>query len=98
MWRRIVPAIWVLVALLRGKIADNINHDGEVMGERVGRQGIAGPWRYVWWLAAFLAGCMLVGFFLAIVVFFAAFLRVNAQASWPRITLLTCRSAAFHPV
>jgi putative tricarboxylic transport membrane protein len=85
----IAPAIWVLVALMRGKIADNINHDEEIMGEHAGREGVAGPWRYVAWLAAFLAGCMLVGFFLAIVVFFAVFLRVVAKASWPRIAILT---------
>jgi putative tricarboxylic transport membrane protein len=85
----ILPAIWVMIPLVRGKLAHNVNHDEEVIGEHVGREGIAGPWRYVWWLAGLLAGCMLVGFFLAIVVFFAVFLRVNAQASWPRIAILT---------
>ena len=85
----LTPAVWVLWLLATGRADNAVNYDHEVMGEHVGREEVAGSWHYVWWLFAFLAGCMLFGFLIAMVAFFILFLRFEAQASPARIALLT---------
>ena len=54
------------------------------LGDMVGRKPL-----FLAAILIFLAGSMLVGFFIAIVAFFIVFLRVKARASWPRIAVLT---------
>jgi putative tricarboxylic transport membrane protein len=85
----ILPVLWVFVTLARGKVASTANYDHEVQGEHAGRTDVTGLMHYIWWLGGFLAACMLVGFFIAIVLFFIVFLRVKANASWARIGVLT---------
>ncbi len=84
-----LPGLWVVMALARGGSKSPANYDHEIEGEHVGRPGIVGLWHYVWWLFGFLAACIVVGFFIAIVAFFIVFLRVKAQISWLRTAALT---------
>lgn len=84
-----LPSLWVLAALARGRSDNPANYDHEVEGEHVGRPGVVGLWHYVWWLFGFLAACIAAGFFIAIVTYFIVFLRLKAQASWPRTAVLT---------
>ncbi len=49
----------------------------------------AGLWHYVLWVGGLVAGTALFGFLIAITVFFIAFLRLKAGASWVRTLLLT---------
>jgi TctA family transporter len=85
----LLPALWVLWPLALGRTHSAANYDHEVAGEHAGRPGVAGLWYYVWWLFGFLAACLLFGFLIALVAFFVAFLRFEAQASAARIALLT---------
>jgi TctA family transporter len=89
------PAIYLLWATATNRTAHSANYDHEVVGEHVGVAGVAGLWHYILWLAAFIAGVMLVGFWIAIVVFFILFLRVNSDATWTRILVLTASGVSF---
>lgn len=48
-----------------------------------------GQWGFMAWLVGFGALIWLLGFILALTVFFVAFLKVVAKASWPRAVILT---------
>ena len=50
---------------------------------------------YLYWLGAFLLGVYFFGFILALLVFFIAFLRIKAKASWLRTVILTACAMAF---
>ncbi|WP_028021578.1 tripartite tricarboxylate transporter permease [Enterovibrio calviensis] len=50
---------------------------------------------YLYWLLALIVGCYLVGYVIAITVFFIAFLVVKAGVSLPRASLLTALAVGF---
>ncbi len=87
--------VWMLFKLTLGKLDDPINYDYEVQGSHAGQVGVATPYHYLYWLGAFLLGIYLVGFLIALVSFFLAFLRIKAQASWLRTGILTTLATAF---
>jgi TctA family transporter len=81
-------ALLVLVAQARGpKFAGSANFDTDA-GTRDG-----GPWRFLGWFVGFIAVTGLVGFFLALIVYFVAFLRVVARSGWLQTLLLTAAAA-----
>ena len=51
--------------------------------------GIRSLWENIAWFAGLLVASALVGFVLALFAFFIAFLRIRAEASWPRTLVLT---------
>jgi putative tricarboxylic transport membrane protein len=53
-----------------------------------------GPWRFVFWLVGFVALIGLLGYFLALIVFFMTFTRVVAKTSWLTSAMLTAGAAA----
>jgi putative tricarboxylic transport membrane protein len=53
-----------------------------------------GPWRFVAWLVGFVALIGLVGFFLALLIFFMAFMRTVAKTGWLQAVTLTAAAAA----
>jgi TctA family transporter len=61
--------------------------------ERPGIEGVASPEKGIWyflsWLLGLLALTALAGFFIALNVFFVAFLRLEAKESWARTIVLT---------
>jgi putative tricarboxylic transport membrane protein len=82
-----------LMPLVRGNAASTANFDSEVAPREEDIR--FGPWNIVAWLAAFVAGVALIGFFMALIGFFIVFLRVMAQTSWLKTLILTAAAAAF---
>ena len=76
----------VLYPQLTGKVASGANYDAEA-GYR-GEDHVP-PLAYIGWLAAFVGSMALVGFFASLVLFFVAFLKIVAKASWLTTALLT---------
>jgi hypothetical protein len=89
----VLMTVVALLPLMRGNVASTANFDMEIAP----RDGDIrfGPWNIVAWLAAFVAGVALIGFFMALVGFFIVFLRVMAQTSWLKTLILTAAAAAF---
>ena len=85
----------MLFKLTAGDADDPANYDYEVQGSHVGQPGLVSLPHYLYWLGAFLLGVYLVGFLIALFVFFIAFLRLKAQASWLRTLILTACAMAF---
>ncbi len=75
--------------------AHTVNFDLEVEGDHLQSADTPPLLHYLLWLAAFLAAIMLIGFWLAIVGFFAIFLRVKTDASWLRIAVMTVCGVGF---
>ncbi len=88
-----LATIIVLVPLLRGRVQSSANFDMEAAPRE--NDDPFGAWGMVAWLAAFVGVVALFGFFIALVLFFLAFLRVMAKASWPMTLILTVAAAAF---
>ena len=82
--------ILVLIAQFGGPEA-TANFDAEAAPRRAADPG---PWYYLGWLVGFIALVTLIGFFLAIAVFFVAFLRIVAKVSWARTVILTAGGLA----
>lgn len=82
-----------LSLLIAGRLAiaggtSRLRHDAE--DRAAADQG--GFWTYLFWFAALVAGTALVGFLIASIVFFIAFLRGPARCSW--LTTLTLTAIA----
>jgi TctA family transporter len=58
------------------------NQDNEVTGAHVGDPGVASPWSSFAWFAALFALAALLGYILAVAVFFLVFLRKRAGRGW----------------
>lgn len=83
----------VLVPLIRGKKDSSANFDSEFTVRENDVRG--GAWGMIGWLAGFVAAIGLVGFSVALVVFFISFLRVIAKTGWVQTLVLTACAAAF---
>ena len=80
----------VLVVQARGPLAaGTANFDADANSTD------AGPWPFVGWVLGFLVLTGLVGFFLALAVFFLAFLRVVARCGWVQTLLLSGAACGF---
>jgi len=88
-------SLYVLYMTATNRTASVLNYDHEIEGDHVGQPGVPGLWHYIIWLAGFIAGVALVGFWLAIIVFFVAFLRAKSDASWARIATMTAAGVGF---
>jgi len=75
----------VLLRLAFARDAGALRHDAEQEAEG----GTAGFWTYLFWFAGLVAGTALVGFLLASIAFFIAFLRGPARCSWATTLTLT---------
>ncbi len=84
--------LWVLA---RGDAAHPALYDAERQGEHVGEAGVGAMWGGALWIAALVALSALVGFLLALIIFFVAFLRLRADAPWRRTIILTASAAGF---
>nr|WP_255574925.1 tripartite tricarboxylate transporter permease [Caldovatus aquaticus] len=65
-------------------------HDAEAQPD----PQLGGFWTHLGWIAGLVALSALVGFFLANIVFFLAFLRRAARCSWPTALALTAAACA----
>lgn len=81
----LVISIPIVLKLAFAKDPGSLLHDGEEGSDE--SQG--GFWTYLFWFAGLILGSALVGFLLASIVFFLAFLRVAAKCSWTKTLVLT---------
>ena len=88
----LLAALLVLWPQIRGNRASREVFDGEEL-RKADDDGPVGPLRYMAWLAAFVAAIGLVGYFLALVIFFVAFLRIVGKSSWLQTLILTAAAA-----
>ncbi|WP_294930819.1 tripartite tricarboxylate transporter permease [uncultured Paracoccus sp.] len=88
----LLAALLVLWPQIRGNRASREVFDGEEL-RKTDDDGPVGPLRYMAWLAAFVAAIGLVGYFLALVIFFVAFLRIVGKSSWLQTLILTAAAA-----
>lgn len=81
----------LLINLLRLKEASPANFDSETAS----REGsLGGAWYFMGWIAGLVVLTALLGFFLAITIFFVAFLRAVAKTSWVHTLLLAAGALA----
>jgi putative tricarboxylic transport membrane protein len=78
----------LLAAILFGRPGNAAHYDQEYQ-EPYRELGVRGLWLNIAWFAGLLVASALVGFILAIVAFFIAFLRLRAEVSWLRTIILT---------
>lgn len=89
----LIAAVAVLWPQLRGNRASSAVFDGE--DERKQEDdGPVGPVRYIAWLAGFVGLIAVAGYFIALLVFFVAFLKFVAKISWLKTAALTLLAAA----
>ncbi len=88
-------ALLVIAQLIWSRQENPAVFDGEVVGEEAQYASQRSIWNSLNWLFALLIGSGLVGFIIANTIFFAAFLKYRARASWLKSLVLTaCATAA----
>ena len=88
-------SVYLLYITATNRTDNPANYDHEVEGEHVGQEGVAPLYYYVLWLAGFIGCVMVIGFWLSIVGFFLVFLRIESDASWARIAVMTVCGVGF---
>jgi TctA family transporter len=80
---------YVLWSVSGRRIDHPANQDLEVTGAHVGDPVVASPWTSFAWFAALFALAALVGYILAVALFFPAFIRKRANRGWRMTVLFT---------
>ncbi len=88
-------SLYLLYMTWTNKTESTANYDYEIEGEHADQEGVPGLWHYIAWLAGYLVAVMLIGFWLAITLFFVIFLKTKTDASWLRILLMTAGGVGF---
>jgi hypothetical protein len=91
----LVFGIILLIHLARGHSDHPAFFDYELVGDHVGQEGLGWFWAGPAWIGGLVAGTAIFGFYIAMIAFFLAFLRIRAGASWVKTLLLTACAAAF---
>jgi TctA family transporter len=78
-----------LYVLARGPLDSPFIFDSEVGWRERGDEYKASLLHYVYWIAGLMLAIYLAGFVLALVLFFVVFLRLNSDARWSSIALMT---------
>ena len=84
--------LMLLVQMILRPETDPVFADKELAGEDA--DAPYGLWSTLAWFVALIAATYVVGFILALLGFLIAFLRVRAQASWPKTLILTAAGIA----
>ncbi|GGG72688.1 membrane protein [Salipiger pallidus] len=82
----------VLVQMLLRPETDSIFADKEMAGEDA--DAPYGLWSTLAWFVGLIAATYVLGFILALLGFLVSFLRVRAQAGWPKTLILTAAGIA----
>ncbi len=82
----LLGTVLLLAQMVRSPPGAAVLADTESNGETVAPHGL---WATLGWLVALLAITLLVGFTLALAIFFVVFLRIRAGLDWLRCMLLT---------
>lgn len=85
----------VFYKLATNQVEDGVNFDNEVEAGYVNNPEVAPLKEYILWLAGFLLGAYLLGYLIAIIIFFLLFLRVKANTTWQHTLILTFSAAGF---
>ena len=85
----------LLVHLWRGHDDHPAFFDYEVVGDHVGNEGNSWFWTGPAWIGGLVVATALVGFYLAMIGFFVAFLRLRAEASWAKTIVMTVGASVF---
>jgi hypothetical protein len=80
---------YVLWAVSGRRVAHPANQDQEVTGAHVGDPTVASPWTSFAWFASLFALAALLGYILAVAVFFLVFVRKRAGRGWPATLVYT---------
>lgn len=91
----VVFGLILLIHLWRGHENHPAFFDYEIVGDHVGNDGNSWFWTGPAWIAVLVAATALVGFYIAMIVFFVAFLRLRANASWTKTVVMTACAAGF---
>jgi putative tricarboxylic transport membrane protein len=78
----LLAGAYLLWSVVGRRVDHPANQDSEVTGAHVGDPGVASPWSSFAWFAALFALAALVGYILAVAVFFLVFLRRRASRGW----------------
>ncbi|MDX1529615.1 MAG: tricarboxylate transporter, partial [Gammaproteobacteria bacterium] len=81
--------------LYTGKTSDPVNFDNEVEAGYVGNPDVSSLMHYIWWLVGFGVACYLLGYMIAITLFFLVFLTVKAQTTPLKTAILTICGVGF---
>jgi hypothetical protein len=87
-----VSCLLLLIRMARAPKTDVIFADREAAGEDA--EAPQGLWRTLGWFAVLLILSSLVGFILALAIFFVAFLRIRAGRTWAKTLLFTAGGIA----
>jgi hypothetical protein len=79
----------VLWAVAGRRVDHPANQDQEITGAHVGDASVASPWTSFAWFAALFALAALVGYILAVAVFFLVFVRKRAGRGWATTVVYT---------
>ncbi|MEM1361379.1 MAG: tripartite tricarboxylate transporter permease [Pseudomonadota bacterium] len=82
----LVCCLLLLIRMIKSPETDAVFADREAQGEDA--DAPHGLWATMGWLALLLGLSALLGFILALAIFFALFLRLRAGLAWPRIAIL----------
>ncbi len=85
----------VFYKLATNQVEDGVNFDNEVEAGYINNPEVAPLKEYILWLAGFLLGAYLLGYLIAIIIFFLLFLRVKANTTWQHTLILTLSAAGF---
>jgi len=85
----LLPQLWF------SKAGHHAHCDNELTGDHVGQDGMGNLWGGLAWITGLVAMTALVGFYLALLVFFPVFLRVRAQTGWLATVIMTAAAAGF---
>ena len=91
----LVFGIILLIHLWRGHSDHPAFFDYELVGDHVGQEGLGWFWSGPAWIAGLVVGTAIFGFYIAMIAFFIAFLRIRAGASWVKTLVMTACAALF---
>jgi TctA family transporter len=80
---------YVLRSVTGRRLDHAANQDQEITGAHVGDPSVASPWTSFAWFAALFALAALVGYILAVALFFLVFVRRRAGRGWPMTIVYT---------
>ncbi|MEX2197623.1 MAG: tripartite tricarboxylate transporter permease [Burkholderiales bacterium] len=80
---------YVLWSVSGRRVDHPANQDLEVTGAHVGDPSVASPWTSCAWFAALFALASLVGYILAVALFFPTFIRKRANRGWRMTVVFT---------
>ena len=88
-------ALMLMGVLVLGSNASPAIYDHEVDGDHVGQAGVSSLWSGAFWIALLVSLTALLGFYLALVLFFLSFLALRAKVGPVKLLVLTGAAALF---